>query len=78
MTKTAKVIARWLTRPYWSRLDGAVLALFGLLIGARPHWIVTEVLVLAAFMLGIRPLSFLAAKAARIDSPPTPEEGTDR
>ena len=56
---------RWLTRPYWSRLDGAVLAALGMLVGLHPHWLVTEAACVAVVMLGVRAPSLILARFAR-------------
>ena len=52
-----KRLLRWLISPRRSPLDVALTAGLAWLLGARPHWLATEIAVLVAVMVGIPTLS---------------------
>jgi hypothetical protein len=63
---TLRVLLELLTGRFWSRLDGFVLIALGWLLGARPHWLLTEIVCLIAFAAGVRALSAGLRRLARM------------
>ena len=61
-----RALVAWLTRRFWTRLDGALLIALGWLVGTRPRSLLTEVVVIATFMTGAGVSSAALRRLARI------------
>lgn len=60
-----RAVLHQVTRPYWARLDGAVILGLGWLMGAHPRIWASVALITAGAVLGIRVPSLLLARAAK-------------
>ena len=54
----------WLTRPYWSRLDGFVIVFLTLTVVLRPGWWAWAAV--AVFMVGVGFMTSVVRRSARL------------